>query len=279
MSAFVGKIQQYITARETPYWIRNGYGGKFLQSLGLTLDTAQGTLLHVLRQTRPLVAFADALPFIGADRNIRRYPTEPEDSYRARLARWRQIKRHAGSHYGEMLNLQPFFLPNVLPALVIVHQAGDGSSATYHRLSPEGVYTVTRAVPSNYAWDPNDERWSRFWLFIEETAEMVASAPALYDDGTIYDSGVTLYDGGVFSNARIDDIVALVNDSKAAHSMLAGVGFIRAGYSLTATGTAVTLPDGSTTYPTGNWFLEADHVTGLPTRPEFITFLYVNPEA
>lgn len=278
MTVFVGRIQKYIAERETPYWIRNGYGGIFLQALGLTLDTAQATLLHSLRQTRPFVCFEDALEFLQADRGIRRYPTEPTESIRLRLAKWRQIKRHAGSHYGEMINLQPLFLPSTLPAIVIVHQAGDASSATYHRYSSDGVYTVTRAVPSNFAWDPSTYRWSRFWVFIEETPELAASAPALYDDGTLYDDGVIVYDGALTS-ARIADIVSAIEDSKAAHSMLAGVALIRTGYTLDASGTGVTLPDGSTTYPMGNWYLEADPNTGEPTRPDYITFLYTNPEA
>lgn len=278
MSGFVGKVQRFLSDN-VPWWLQDIYGGAFLEALGLTLDLGTQTLITGLRQSSPLLAFVDNLPYIGADRGIRQYPNESTQSYRARLQRWRQIKHFVGTHYGQFINLQPYFLPNSLPALTTVHQAGDGSVATWHRLSLDGVYTVAKATPSNYAWDPSTYRWSRFWVFIHETTDMAAAAaPAEYDDGTLYDDGVTVYDG-TFTDARIADIVAIINESKAAHSMLAGVALIRAGYSLDASGVSATLPDGSTTYPAANWYLEVDPSTGLPTRPDYITFLYVNPEA
>jgi hypothetical protein len=61
--------------------------------------------------------------------------------------------------------------------------------------------------------------------------------------------------------------------------MLAGVALVRAGYTIDASGVSASLPDGSTTYPAGNWYLDADPSTGEPTRPEYITFLYINPDA
>jgi hypothetical protein len=184
VSVFVGALQQVI-ARIPPWFIRGRHGSAFLEAIGLTLDVSTETLTRGLRQRYPLACEEDSLSIIGGDEGIVRRGTETSESYRLRCAKWRQIRRHAGSHYGEMINLQPFFLPATLPILVTVHQAGDGSSATWHTLPPDGVYTYDRATPSNYQWDSSAYRWSRFWVFIQETADMAAAGPALYDDGTV----------------------------------------------------------------------------------------------
>ncbi len=268
--SYIGQIQRDISAR-APHWIRNGYGGVFLQALGLTLDNAQATLLHGLRQTRPGTAFVDALAYIAADRGIRRYPTEPLASWRLRLKKWRQIKRHAGSHYGQMISLQPYFLPGTLPTIRIVHQAGDGSSATWHTLSPEGVYSVHRAIPSNWDFDGVPSKWSRFWVIIYVPGTRLDGGLTYYDDGSVFDGG-QVYDGVLAAYGA--DMKAIVDESKAAHSICWGVILTNDPTAFDPTAIATTLPDGSTTLPTGNWGPIVDPATNLPTRPRFASFYF-----
>ncbi len=268
--SYIGRIQKAITDR-APYWIATGYGGVFLQALGLTLDTAQATLLHALKQTRPTTALEDALTYLGADRGIRRYPTEPLASYRERLRRWRQIHSHAGSHYGQMLNLQPFFLPGAVPRIRIVHQMGDGSCATWHTMSSAGVYSVHKATPSNWPWDFATFQWSRHWAIIDVSD--IGDVAAQYGDGTTYGDGTVW--GGHLSAAQIADIVSILNDSKGAHTVLWGVILATDAASFDPASTAVADAYGATSLPVGgNWQWAADPITGLPTRLSTARFPY-----
>jgi hypothetical protein len=276
VSTYVGRIQRYVVDR-APYWIRNGYGGKFLQALGLTLDTAQATLLHALRQTRPLVAFSDALDYLAADRNIRRYPTEPEESHRMRLARWRQIKRHAGSAYGHMINLQPYFLPGPLPRIRIVHQSDDdgviGPVSMWHTLDPDGTYSVHAESPSNWNWDDQPEQWSRMWCIIDVSGLSTVGA-AQWDDGIAdYDDGVTVWDGYLSSAAR-DDIMSILNEDKGPQAIWWGLILATDPDSFDPTSTAVADVNGATSLPIGNWGSAIDPSTGLPSRLSTAAFAY-----
>jgi hypothetical protein len=268
--SYLGRLQQIITDR-APYWIGTGPGGVFLQACGLLFDDAQATLLHGLRQTRPGTAFVDALSLIAADRGIKKYPTEPIASWRARLQRWRQIKRHAGSHYGQMINLQPYFLPGAVPTIRIVHQSGDGAHATWHTLAPDGTYSVYRPLNSNWNWDTNPGAWSRFWVIIYVNG--IGSDGAKYGDGTVFGDGVTVY-GGHLDSAQIADIVSIIIDSKAAHSALWGVILATDPASFDPTTTAQVQPDGSTTLPISNWGSTINPVTGLPSRLDTARFPY-----
>jgi hypothetical protein len=267
---YAGKLQGFL-AGIVPWWLQGPNAGAFLESIGLTLDLANSTLLDGLRGAQPLKCFLDALPYIGADRGLRRYPTEPSQSYRRRLAQWRQIKKHYGSHYGEMINLQPYFLPGRLPLMRIVHQAGDGSTAVWHTLTPNGNYLVHHATPSNWNWDGVPAKASRFWLIIYVSS--VGSDAAAYDDGTTWDDGSTVWDGHLTS-AQVDDIVEIVNEAKAAHSMLWGVILATTGASFLPTATATTDANGATSLPVGNWGSAIDATTGEPSRLYTAAFPY-----
>jgi hypothetical protein len=271
--SYLGRIQRAIVEGyngRAPYWITSKFGGVFLQALGVTLDNAQASLLHGLKQTRPLVALESSLAYLEADRGVRRYPTIPLAAHRERLKKWRQIRHYAGTHYGQMISLQPYFLP-VVPRIRIVHQMGDGSCATWHTLDAEGVYTRQKITPSNWDWDGIPEWWSRFWVIIDVSG--MTYNGATWDDGTEWDDGVTVWDG-YLSEAQRDDIVAIINDSKAAHSVLWGVILASDPDSFDPTSTAVTDPDGWTSLPTGNWGYAIDATTGLPSRLPTALFAY-----
>jgi hypothetical protein len=270
MSGFVGKLQRFLSDN-VPWFLQDPNGGAFLEALGLTLDNGTQTLLTGLRQSNPLLAFVDNLQYIGADRSIRRYSAESVQSYRGRLQRWRQIRHFVGTHYGQLINLQPYFLPGRMPLIRIVHQMGDGSCATWHTMSAEGVYSIYRATPSNWSWDASTGAWSRFWVIIY--VDGIGPDTAVYGDGTTYGDGSTIY-GGHLTSAQIADIVSIINDSKAAHSILAGLILATDPTSFDPTGSSVVQPDGSTSYPDGNWATIMDPTTGLPTRLNTAIFPY-----
>lgn len=269
MSGFAGTLQRFLSAN-VPWFLQGPNAGAFLEAVGLTLDIGTQTLLTGIRQSNPLQAFVDNLPYIGADRGIRRYPTEPVQSYRARLQRWRQIRHYAGTHYGQMISIAPYFLPGAIPRIRIVHQMGDGTRATWHTLDPDGTYSVHVARPSNWDFDGVPWKWSRFWVIIDGSA--LTHDPAHYDDGTTWDGGA-VWDGYLSSAAR-DDIVSIILASKAAHSALWGVIICDNTTDFDPMSTAVTDADGRTSLPIGNWGTAIDATTGHPSRLKGTHFIY-----
>jgi hypothetical protein len=254
-----------------PKYLRRRNGGSYLESVGMVLDDASQTLVEGLRASMPLLCEEDTLAKIGKDRKLRRMSNETVESFRARLARWRQTWRHSASHYGELMAIQPYFLPGALPILRIVHQSGDGAKCTWHTLLPDGTYSVHRATPSNWSWDASYGAWSRFWLIIY--VDGMGPATAVYGDGTTYGDGSTTY-GLHLSLQQVLDIVGIVDDIKGPHSTLAGVILATDPASFDPESVAVVEADGSTTLPDGNWGGIIDPSTGLPSRLSTAVFPY-----
>ncbi len=271
--SFIGIIQQAI-ANLGPSFLQQKNVGTFLEAVGLTLDGAVEQLAQGMRLSQPLRCDSSALPVLSYDRGIRTYATEPEASKRYRLSQFWQLRRQFGTHQGEMRNLQPFFLPYA-PIIRIVHQAGDGVSATWHTLAADGSYSVHRQEPSNWDWDGNVGEWSRFWVIIYVDAVGLPAQPT-WDGGQLWDGG-SIWDG-LYTRAQILDMVGAIVDAKSAHSHLAGLIFATDPASFDPTRVPVTNPDGSTTLPAGNWYEIIDHFTGQPTRLQSAVFAYLDTD-
>ncbi len=270
-----GPFQQAIKAY-APDWMTRRWMGTLLESVGATLD-AVADRFELARSSGlviPTANFAACEPADlerhAHDRGIRLYPSEPDASRRARLAQWRQLRRRRGTHRGEMEHAQPYFLPGIRPTIRIVHQAGDGSSATWHTLNQRGVYSVHVASPSNWDFDGVTLGWARAWAIVDLSGTRLDGG-ATYDDGTLYDGGA-VYDGITVEQAA--DIVSIFKEWMSAHCALWGVILIRDSSLLSPSGTSTTDPDGWTTYPTGNWGSIVDPVTSLPTRDPRLDFIY-----
>lgn len=261
MPSFIGTLQASIS-RLGPWFLQGPNLGALLESVGLTLDGAIEQLVAGFRLGQPLRADPSALPVLSRDRRIRIYATEPEESQRYRLSRFWPLRRQFGTHQGELRNVAPFFLSRAaVPIMRIVHQAGDGSSATWNTL--DNVFAVHRAAPSNWDWDGVWAKWSRWWAIIYTDA-LGLDAQWLWDGGDLWDGG-QVWDG-LLTSAEIDDIVAGLREAKSAHSILWGLILCTDPTSFDPTSAAVVNPDGSTTLPAGNWGLLVDPVTGNPTR-------------
>jgi hypothetical protein len=290
--SYLGKFQDRIL-RVAPWYLRQKNIGTLLEAIGLTLDGNVDGLLVGMRRGYPLRCTPDAFADLSKDRKIRLYPNESDQSKRFRLAHWRQIRRTRGCHYGEMINIQPFFLgpggatvqPNgdqYLPTIRIVHQSGDpggGPIATWHQLDPFGGYTWTRPGASNWNWDGQTAKWSRWGAIIFLPSNFTGAD--VYDGGDVYDAGAT-YDG--VSSALVSDLVQGLIEAKAAHSRLSWViaTTLQPGSSIPGfpgrhpfdpNDVAITLPDGSTTLPVGNWGNLVNNLN-QPTRPPWASFLY-----
>lgn len=266
MSTWIGMVQKLI-AELGPWYLQQQHVGSFLEAVGLVLDGAVEQLVDGMRLGQPLRSDVSALPVLSRDRRVRIYETEPEDSQRYRLSRFWQLRRQAGTHQGEMRNVQPFFLPGALPVMRIVHQAGDGSSATWHTLASDGSYSVHRAIPSNWDWDGVPTAWSRWWAIVyTDGLDFSDSGPGVWDGDDVWD-GDAVWDG-TFTDARIADMVDGFRENKSAHSKLWGMILATDPASFDPTASVVVNPDGSTNLPAGNWGFPHDLSTGEPTREQ-----------
>lgn len=270
MSSFLGSVQALI-ATIGPYFLHNKNLGTFLESIALTYDDGLESLKQGIYLSNPIVCDSSALPVLSVDRGIRLYPTESDASKRLRLSRWLQLHRVRGTHGGELKHAQPYFLPDV-PVIRIVHQDGAGDSATWHTIGIDGVYTVHRAIPSNWDYDGHQEKWSRFWVIIYIPARYVGMSE--WDDGSTWDSD-EVWDG-ISADVALD-IVSLLLEWHSGHSRIAGIILATDPASFDPTGVAVTDADGWTSLPIGNW---GSPVSSPPvsvrTRPPLAIWLYEN---
>lgn len=297
MPTYASTFYRRAVEKFAPAWFLETNGRALLRALGGAFDDMAERAFEGRRQANPYAAGSrtdggvqrecdeSMLAFHSRDRGIRIYDTEPTLSKRVRLGRFRQLKKQRGSHSGELYNLQPFWLAaasSILPTMRIVFQDNKGTpSAIWYTLHPSGRLSVYRKNVSNWNYDGQPTKRTRFWLIIH--------LPPGYSSATYYDDGVTVYDGGAIydgiTTIAIADIVAAVKEAKAAHSKLAAVIVTElqpnaavpgGGGALVfdPTSTAATLPDGTTSLPTGNWGTVSDPVTGLPTRPTFASWLW-----
>ena len=258
-----------------PSYMRARWISIFLESIGATLDAQAERLILGRRASSVSRCEPDVLPWHAQDRGIQLYPSEPIASQRYRLSRWHQLRRRKGTHLGCLENMQPYFLPGMLPTIRIVHQDGAGSSATWHTMGPSGAYSVYRATPSNWNFDGATAKWSRWWVILDVSAlpvNALGATLAHYNDGSTYDQPGLVYDG--IATAVVTDLVDMALDWKAAHSMLWGFVVTRQAGTFDPKATAVTSAEGWTSLPVGNWGAPTDPATGLLTRPPYAAWLY-----
>jgi hypothetical protein len=163
----------------------------------------------------------------------------------------------------------------------IVHQSNEATPrATWHTLSGSydtggaGVYSVDRTSPSNWDFDGQPEKWSRWWAIIY-TPGSILDASTTWDDGELWDGGSVW--GGVPA-AVLTDLVSMFTDWQAAHSRCAGVILANDLASFGPTATPALVGDGTTTLPSAttlgiSWGQLVDPTTGLPTRLQSATWI------
>lgn len=264
--SYIGRIQKAI-AEVSPWFLQGKNRGTFLESVGLLFDNSIESFSQGLQLSQPLRCDPSSLPYMSGDRGIRVYPTEPIASQRYRLSQWYQLRRQFGTHVGEMRNLQPFFLPST-PIIRTVHQAGDGSTSTWHTLDAAGTYTVHRAA--NWNFDGVAAKWSRFWVIVY--VDQLGLTQPNWDGGELWDGG-QVWDGW-YDTTAIDDMVAAINDAKSAHSVLWGVILAPDPATFDPTASVVVDPDGWSNLPAGNWGYITDPVTGQYTRQIGASWVY-----
>lgn len=265
---FLGKFQRYLSDLG-PYFLRNKHIGAFLDSTALIYDSAAQTLELGLRMGQPLNCDVSALPILRKDRGIRLYPSESEESQRQRLSDWLMLHRQRGTHQGEMRHSQGYF-GDAAPIMRIVHQSGGASPiATWHTLRGDGSYEVYHRAASNWNWDGQTSHWSRFWVICYAPADYVSGIT--YGDGSHYGDG-SFY-GGAANPTIAADLVAMINDWKSAHSVLAGYIIATEPGSFNPALAPVTHAPGYTSLPNGNWG-QPITAAGVRTRLPSALFVY-----
>lgn len=124
-----------------PTWLRGDWGGALVEMFGFTFDAIQeanyeaGAAGLLDAPTFPV----DALPLIGNERNIERYPAESDDEYHAR----------------------------VKGAWVAWPQAGT-INGVLSQLTAAGFDAEIKEM-KDWNWDGDAANWSRFWVILHNT--------------------------------------------------------------------------------------------------------------
>lgn len=256
-----------------PGYMLQRYCATLLESVGATLDAYAERVQLGRLASNPLLCQPDVFEYHARDRGITLYSTEPDASKRYRLSRFRQLHATRGTHFGEMENLRPYFLPGTLPKIRIVHQSNDATPrTTWWTINSDGTRERHLRDPSNWDWDGVAAKWARFWVILYTTGTALDGLCATYGDGSTYGESGLVY-GGLTASV-ISDLVAMIEDWSSAHGLLWGFALARDPSSFDPTATAITDPSGWTSLPTGNWGQVVDPTTNLPTRPPTATWIH-----
>lgn len=267
-----------------PWYWKGFWGARLLESIGSVLNAMANRVDEGRRAGNPLLCQEDALPYHSVDRDIALYRTEPVASKRYRLSRWWQLHQKRGTALGIMEHVQPYFLDQpALPRIRVVSQDQGGFGAQWWTRNPDGTVERHVQAPSNWNWEssaekiafvPGGRHWARCWVIIYTAGTYLDTSCARYDDGTVYDDGVTVYDG-IGAQARAD-LIAMIKTWRAAHEQVWGIALAHDEASFDPTATAVTFGDGSTSLPTGSpsWLYPVDPVTNLATRVQTADWIY-----
>ncbi len=278
--SYFGEFQRSIRESIAVWYLGQKYIGTFLEAVGLVLDGSVDGLIRGLRLSQPLRCDTVAFGALSKDRKRKLYPNEPEASKRERLRKWRQLARSEACHYGAMINLAPYFLPGTPPKILIAHQSGDpggGAITTWHIYDPSlpesQRYSWYRPAVSNFNYDGQTAKWSRWFCYIDLSGTGIAP-PNTYDDGHKYDDGA-VYDSPYLTPAKTSDIVNILLDSNAPHMHLSAVVLTWTPIDITAM--PVQDVTGWWSLPNGKWGSTIDSVTHLGTRPPYMIWLYDQP--
>lgn len=165
-----------------PTWLRGDWGGALVEMLGFTFDSIEeadyeaGAAGLLDAPTFP----ADALPLIGNERQIERYPSESDDTYKARVKGAWVAWPQAGTKGGEL------------------SQLGDGA------------FTADIKEMRDWNWDGDAANWSRFWVIITDHGW----SRTHWGDGRKWGEGVW---GCTASQAEAQTLIRIVRKWKPAH--------------------------------------------------------------
>ena len=248
----------------SPPWLDEN-GTKYLYALSTQISVLAEALRMGVLQRFPSYCLPEALPHIGADRQIRRGINESDDAYKGRLRNAFQTWKKAGSPLAVLDQIAQYYAPNAPVLRYVVNGVDEnGTRVTDWWTLDNGEFSYHRANPSNWNWDGTFPAM-RFWIIVYTPT----LTPWTYGSGHAYGDGNSY--GFLGTNQFIQDIRALTEQWKAAGShagtfdLGCDAGIIFAGSS---TQDSIKYGDAGLTYGSGHVYGET-YTVGLfaPTLP------------
>jgi hypothetical protein len=210
----------------SPTWLNGPVGQRFRYSMAVLYDALADGAGYAVLSRFPQTAPADALPLIGADRQITRGFAESNASYENRLIQWLDLWRSAGSPMGVLLAVLGLFLPTSIKVVTV-----DNSSNWNTYALGANPFPITAAVPTppvyakgtnNWNWDGNFALWWRTWVILYVSPLGWTIGPHWGDGGHWGDVGRLWGLTGPLPG-QIPTLLAVLKQWAAAHSWIVNV--------------------------------------------------------
>ena len=190
--------RQSITDELTPYrseyypgigvnWLwQRRFGQAWLGTMADEKDRLFALTLDSIRCRYPSHAPSDAIPLIGADRNITRGFDETDADYSVRLQRCWTFWQWSGTGVGIVINLQASGFTG------IPWDSTETPFDPYYPTTTSSVFVIRNADVAPGALADGLLFWSRFWVYMDSDLEAITydgvwSDPGDYDDGGVWD--------------------------------------------------------------------------------------------
>jgi hypothetical protein len=216
---------------------------KYIYSICLLGDGLIENAYQGVQAQYPGLCPPDAYAFIGRDRMIIRGLSEDDDSYAARLINWLVDWKGAGNPFAIMQQVRGFLTPSTAK-LRIVNQSG-----SWYTLNSDGSIEIHQTYPaSNWNWDNDPTKPTRFWLIIYSDAGPWV-VDRKYGDGSVWGDGRSW--GTSAPSNQVQLLRQIVDNFKSAGDLCPNVivAFDPASFDPTAAPNSPGMPDGTW----GNW--------------------------
>lgn len=191
-------------------------GYKYLYSHALFGDLLIQFAIEGVTAKFPDFAPEDALSTMGRDRKIRRGMGESSLSYRARLIRWRDDWKTAGSAYAIMRQLRAYLQT---PGTIRIVSA----NGTWWTLHPDNSVSKLVTLPAkNWDWDGNSAKWARFWVVLY-AADYGWTRDGTWGDGELWGDSATSTIGANVPIEVVQTVRAIISEWKSGFSVCKNV--------------------------------------------------------
>lgn len=202
----MGFVDDIVADNVAPPWLQQGayargpgIGGRYLQTIGIELDTIATRAVAAGNNGLPGIGDPSALPLIGADRLITQGSSESNAAFALRLSQSFDTWRVGGSDWGVLWEILSLFVgfTNGVPSGRIV---SNSTLWSYYGAAPNlTVPPLHTQTMSNWNWDGNVEvtglgpganPWWRYWLILDSFggSSWCTAAPVL-GGGRVLGSG------------------------------------------------------------------------------------------
>lgn len=189
-----------------PPWLRIEIAEKLLYAVAIQMDALTEMASAAVKIRFPGLYTEESLPMIGRERRIRRGRIESKENYSRRLSNWLTDHKGRGGPYAMLAQLFAYYDGNHFP-IRLVYRTGRAFD----------MDTAGEITMSDVSWTPDaePEKWARWWLVYEWPTPIAAAhvydeVGLSYDDGSTYDSGLTV--------TEVYDLLVVPREWNAAHA-------------------------------------------------------------